>query len=474
MLADAPPPVAALADWALGLQPAQLPPMVARHARLQLLGVIGAAAALGAFGLRGDAASAAGALADAELDPGLLLSGGAAAAALVAAACAGPAHRVDDLVVAVVAANELSARCGLAQALGPRGAALRGKTAGVAAAVARARLEGVAAPALAAAISAALAAPAAEGDPGAAVRSGVAAALARPWAGGDRGALAGGGALSAAWTGLGAAWWTHSLIHRAHPGALRLLVPLQAMDEVLRRHVKAADKRLRADQIERVVVRTGLPLPVGAGAGWPGGARALPALIAALVSSHSLSLDGLRGPLEGDPARLAAVAERVVVEHDPVRALSTPLSVLEVAPQLLGGLSARARLSALGQLLRPTGLGWGPGWWRGLKRLGAAPVVEQLLAAARVSDADLAGARLEQLALRADTELVLHTTRGGSWPERRGLLGGGPAAPWEQTVAGTLALAAPGFGVGIDALRARLEVPGERAAAGWLARAAAP
>jgi hypothetical protein len=286
--------------------------------------------------------------------------------------------------------------------------------------------------------------------------------------------LAGGGALSAAWTGLGAAWWTFSLIHRAHPGALRLLVPLQAMDEVLRRHVKAADKRLRADQIERVIIRTGLPLPLGAGVGWPSGARALPALISALVSSHSLSLEGLRGPLEGDPARLAAVAERVVVEHDPVRALSTPLSVLEVAPQLLGGLSARARLAALGQLLRPAGAPWGPGWWRGLKRIGAAPVIEQLLGAARASDGDLSGARLEQLALRADTELVLQTTRGGSWPERRGLLGGGPAAPWDQTVAGALALAAPGFALDLDALRARLEAPGDTAAAAWLAPAVAP
>jgi hypothetical protein len=283
--------------------------------------------------------------------------------------------------------------------------------------------------------------------------------------------LAGGGGLPAAWTGLGAAWWTHSLIHRAHPGALRLLVPLQAMDEVLRRHVKAAEKRLRADQIERVVVRTGLPLPGAAGpSGWPAAARSLPALIAALVQSHVLSLDGLRAPLEGDLARLAAVAERVVVEHDPVRALSTPLSVLEVAPQLLGGLSARARLAALGQLLRPGAAPLGAGWWRGLKRLPSAALVEQALDAARSSAGDLAGARLDELALRADTELVLSTTRGGSWPERRGLFAGGPAAPWEPTVQGALALAAPGFGVGVDVLRARLDAPGASPAAAWLAR----
>ena len=456
------PPVAALADWALALRPAQVPPMVLRHARLQVVGVLGAAAALG---VRSGGAAAAGALADAELDPGLVLSGGGAAAALVACAGVGPDHSLDDVLMAVIAANEISSRAGLAQALGPRGDALRAQTAGIAAIVARGRIEGVDAPDLAAGLGVALSRPGLGAGPGAAVQAAVADALAHPWRSATRGSLAPTGSLVSAWSGLGAAFWTHGITHRWHPGALPLLVPLQAMHEVLRRHVKAADKRLRADQIERVIVRGGHPgLRAGSGQGWTDGLRCLPALISALVHSHALDLDGLRGPLQAGGEGLAALAGRVELHHDPIRALSTPLSLVEAAPQLLGGLSPRARVDALGRLLRGGGAPPAPGWWRGLKRL----PLDALLTAARNAGGDLGASRLDQLALRADTELVLMTTRGGSWPERRSLTQGGPASAWEPTVDGVLQLAAGGLARPVEVVRGALDAPGDQPASAWL------
>ena len=47
---------------------------------------------------------------------------------------------------------------------------------------------------------------------------------------------------------------------------------------------------------------------------------------------------------------------------------------------------------------------------------------------------DLAAARLDEWQERMDVEVRLHTTRGGTWPERRVLPEGSPGWPWAQTV----------------------------------------
>ena len=63
------------------------------------------------------------------------------------------------------------------------------------------------------------------------------------------------GALGA----FGQAWVGASLRFKLDPGPWATLVPVQAVAEILRRHVKAADKKLRPDQVEGIQVRCGLP-----------------------------------------------------------------------------------------------------------------------------------------------------------------------------------------------------------------------
>lgn len=462
-----------LADWAAALQVEAVPEPVLLHARLQALGVLGLAGALGAEG-----AEAAGLASAAEADPWMPLSGGAFAAVIGALAPPQP-RRLNDVLVAIVAANEVSGRVGLAQALGPRGWALRAQTAGVAAAVARGRAQGLDGRALAGRIGAALC-QSPPSTPGLGLRLAVDAAVRGLGDGVWDVDLEQPGPLMpapvllrAAWTGLGRAWLSRALVHRPHPGPLRAQVPLQALNEVLRRHVKAAEKRLRADQIERI------ELKVGGGAvgeraaqGWPAGAASLGQLAGALVVGHSLELGGLRDAM-AQAERVAAVAACVQVHPDPVRAMLTPLSLLSAMPQLLGGLPWAERARAAGQLLRGSSAALAPKWWRGLPEV----PVEGLMSALRGAGEDLGDARLEELILRFDTELVVHTTRGGAWRERRDRLRGGPGAPWAETVDDTVARAAAGLGgapADVERARAAFEAHGATEAAAWAAPWLAP
>lgn len=469
-MAAADPALLRLAAWAAELHVDAVPEPVLLHARLQALGALGLAGALGAAGAVG-----AGLAAAAEADAWLPLSGGASAA--VEGALSAPGSRaLNDVLVAIVAANEVSGRVGLAQALGPRGWALRAQTAGVAAAVARGRAAGLDARAMAGRIGAALCQPP-PSSPGPALRLAVDAAL--------RGlgddvldvnldepspVMPAPALLRPAWSGLGRAWLSRALVHRPHPGPLRAQVPLQALDEVLRRHVKAAEKRLRFDQIERIELRVGGGALGEVGAlGWPAGAGSLAQLAGALVVGHSLSLGALREAMAPAHAeRVAAVAGRIAVHTDPVRALCTPLSLLSAMPQLLGGLPWGLRARAAGQLLGGARAGLGPAWWRGLPPVS----VEAVLGLLRDAGDDLGEARLEELVLRFDTELVVYTTRGGAWRERRERARGGPGAPWGQTVDDALDRAASGLhGAPAAAAEARaaFEAQGATDAAAWAA-----
>jgi len=249
--------------------------------------------------------------------------------------------------------------------------------------------------------------------------------------------------LRAAFTGLGRAWLSQTLAFAVQPGSPYLQVPLQAVGEILDRHVKAADKRLRADQIDHIEISLGLP-------GWSqvqlaqqhtstdptSLVRRLPQAIGLLVSEYAF------GPAELSPERLEArrdsvaeVARRVEIPHSWTRTADLVDHLVEVAGPLLVGLTNAE--------LRAAGAAWGrrsgglrpppPALGEALAVLRTRP--DRLLARLAWQSGDLADARLEELQLRVGADVRLFTTRGGSWRERRDLSIGSPGWPWADTVA---------------------------------------
>lgn len=178
-----------------------------------------------------------------------------------------------ELVTATVAGNEVGGRIGLARLLDARGVS-HDPVASEAARQAAARRLGDTAPILA----------------------GADVAVPLP------------GALG----GLGSVWLTHTLVVPRFVAPPWCTVALEGLDEILQRHVKAADKRLRADQVERIEVK--LPWPHW-GHEQAAGADTLAHLMGILLSFHGL------GPEElADPAvraeEVAWVAGTVTLTHD--------------------------------------------------------------------------------------------------------------------------------------------------------------
>ncbi len=477
--------IARLAQWACALTAADLPPSVASRTRLQLLGLAGAVkAARGALAANepGDArlVTAAHPREAARLhaalahgyDDALFVGGSGAAAAAAAWACATDqdaagvtesgvtesgvtVSRVtgSSLLCAMVAANEVSGRVAASMLLGG-GAPMT--AAAVAAAVAAGRMRGLDPGQMAHALALALCSAAELPD---AVRFGPGA----PWAAGaaavagfDAVNLAAGGAAGAldaldaadgvlaartgaplrgAFTGLSRAWLTDTLTYKLMPGALPIHAPVQATLEILRRHVRAANKRLRVDQIEQIdVLATAPTVELERRSARHGGLD--PAAICGSVSraigvaavAQELGPEQLtRGWLERERERIFAVARRVTVRHDPSRSRALVTLLVQAAGPLLAGVQPEEAWPVISRLL-----GGGPTLEAARERLRLRP----LLARLQYQSGDLGDARLDEWQPRLSASVRVHTTRGGAWPEEREVPEGAPGWPWEETVAG--------------------------------------
>lgn len=398
-------------------------------------------------------------------------------------------HSVGDVLRATLAGNEVAARVGASTLLGPS-AGLTGSLAlATGVATAAGLLRGLDADGLARALALALSA-----APALSRRVALAGGSARSHAWGAAGvagldavdlAARGTGApldllddragplaaacwipLRHAFTGLGTAWFTETLSFRLDPVHLCAQVPVQATMEILNRHVKAADKRLRADQVAAVEVHTGLP-------GWmlEQHMDTLPGLAAGRVFSSIRRSIGLAvaahslhpRELQGDGAartrqRLSQVADRVTVHHDYERTATLVEHAVAVATPLLSGLTpgelreaGRAALAWHGH--RPKA----PGPLDLVALLRLRPV--QLLERLRYAPHDLGQARLSEWQDRLDCEVRLYTTRGGTWPERRAVAEGGPGWPADDTTKRVRER----FAGGDEALLARAEQLGSTA-----------
>ncbi|MFZ5479200.1 MAG: hypothetical protein ACOZNI_20720 [Myxococcota bacterium] len=467
-----------LAEWARDLTPRDVPDDVLHLARLQHLGAAGAVRAVAPGASGADAVETARLLALYEYDD-FLLAGRAGLGAVTLPWSMAKGHTVEELALATVIGNEIGGRVGLALLLGPRANHADTHAPAAGGAAAGAWLAGESADGIAHAVAGALAA-GGRMAPGQAAGGtvGVRAAEAAKQAIGRTGDLALLEPSSAFWAplcqrplhgafgGLGHAWLTRTLVVKPHAAMAWATVAVQAVHEILKRHVKAADKRLRADQVERIEIRAGLlpwSMDVAADPLDPqsptGLAWSLKRAIGVLVARHGLTAQDLTPEALAEKADdIAAVASRVEVVHDWALTLQTVEHFTRVLGPLFAGLSPM-ELRGVRSRLKETG-GW-PRWTTGDLLPIARARPDRVLRNLRVAPGDLGDVRLDEFRWHLPVEVKLYTTRGGWWPERRALpLGSVPTKDVEA-----VALAKHGG----EGARAALDAPGGADAAGWVA-----
>ncbi len=424
-----------LARGFAALTPEEVPADVRRIVRLQHLAAAGAAVAAGiAPGL-----PAAEHLTAARVEGDDFLAGGSSSLPLLPLlwAAAGGVS-VERLISATVVGNELGARVGLLLSGSGKLGLRRPEPGAVAAAAGMAWLRGAGPDALAGAIASALANPGRL--PGREAEAGDLAQL-------DDYAPLLGGLAPVKLSALNGLYLTRSLVVKSLTVADGLLVALEAVDEVLRRHVRAADKWLRCDQVEKIELRMALPAFIASGAALDGRldaeavCRSLPLAVGVLLARHVL------GPGELSPAALAEraddirhVASKVELRHDWALTLRAAAMVpawnLDLA-------AARRRVGSLGALPLPAS-----GDWSRLIRARPWTRLRDLLSSDPVDD---------QFSGLYPVELKLYTTRGGWWPERRETPRGTAAGGERESLARSRFSLARG-----DGARARRESAAER------------
>jgi hypothetical protein len=406
-------------------------------------------------------------------------------------------HTIEELLCATVAANEVAGRLGAALLLGPTAGEALGPVHALAAATAAARLEGLDASEMAHAMALSLRASAVIpfgatiGVAGTGAKA-IGAAVVHGFdavqqvKNGEQGQLdiveATGGVLDsgcwlplrAAFTGLGKAWLTTTLSYKLLPAADPHQAALQAVDLVLKRHIKAADKRLRGDQILDIEIAMGAP-------GWGlarrssafGGAEAvalpyaLERAVGALVVAHELGEAQLGQAWWNEHGDAAMnVASRVRLVHDWGQTMGIIQALVDVFAPLLAGV----RFSELRQVAK-----------RSVKEHGnlPAPGVADLLVIAkarpdrlmeriRYASGDLADARVDEWQLRFGAQVRVGTIRGGSWPSSQPIAIASPGWSWAETRDLVIEKYAGDDGAAMDRVQRALKATGTNQAKRWV------
>lgn len=405
--------LAELCTWAASLDSGAVPADVLQNARLQQVALAGAARQLAALpSLAGRGNDASGRVArflavpfDDHL-PGGRPGFGAGPAAWEAAG-----GSLGDLLTAMVAANEVAGRIGLATTYQRAAGSVDIRVPRVAAAVVRARFAGVKAAEMERAVLGALGGTTALSPAEAATGSSAASIASGRSEAGELGA----DALPALAPPV-RSWLTRQLGVGRFPGLPANTVALDGLDVILGRHLRAGEKRLRLDQVERIEVRVAfgpeaMQSAVGALSPPSLGAYSLAEAMALLVAHHELGVGWLEAGASGERAAdVAGLAERVSVVHDWKLSVRKALALSAALGPVLGGQGRRKAVRA------------------GLSRLNGLPDADAVLAALREQPwtlfaglgrtGGLEACELESAAVWP-TEIKLYTTRGGWWPERR-------------------------------------------------------
>jgi 2-methylcitrate dehydratase PrpD len=255
--------------------------------------------------------------------------------------------------------------------------------------------------------------------------------------------------LRAAFGGLGDTWLTRTLSFPPHPGSLLVQVPVQGVQEILRRHIKAADKRLRVDQLHRIEVRTGfLTCAAEAVASrWPGihaatVTRSPSRAIGALVAAQALGAEQVSPAwLDEHRDEVAAAAGRVEIQQDAERTRAMADHLVEVLGPLFAGVTAQELQQAAHRARHE--LHW-PHKASLANLLSRPSHLDRLVEKARASSGDFSRVDARAVRFPLGADIKLYTTRGGWWPEHREIPEGSPGWNWEETVQNVISLGTGG------------------------------
>ena len=215
------------------------------------------------------------------------------------------------------------------------------------------------------------------------------------------------------------AWLSSALILSDVPGPAVFHPALQALAEILNRHLKAADKRLRWDQVQSIKVT------VPAMEGWlvhrnvPLHAvhRSLPWLLSILVVGHAL------GPAELEPGwirknldRIHHVLSRVEIIWEPRSNLDGWLNAIKTVPWLFCGLAPDEVFGAIPMPLQ--------------KRF----ILRHRVGVSKSLADTTRALHLDDFQFSFPSGIQLYTTRGGRWPERRSIPRNGPGTTTEESL----------------------------------------
>ncbi|MBM4365735.1 MAG: hypothetical protein FJ102_05930, partial [Deltaproteobacteria bacterium] len=225
----------------------------------------------------------------------------------------------------------------------------------------------------------------------------------------------------------GTRWITRTLAIKRWPSTPWGDVAIEAVNVILGRHLRAAEKRLRADQIDRVEIRTGFGPPCTEAAAVnlqapSAAAWSVAEGTAVLVALHELHPALLEAGALGDrEADARALVPRVsVMHHWKLSAREAVATARTLGPVL--GEAGLATVLRAGQRLVIGRPGADELW----------PLVQErpwsVIGPLR-RKGDLADVNVDGYVHCFPVEVKLYTTRGGWWPERRHApVGQGPGA----------------------------------------------
>ncbi|MGB0639788.1 MAG: hypothetical protein ACPGTU_10675, partial [Myxococcota bacterium] len=218
-----------------------------------------------------------------------------------------------------------------------------------------------------------------------------------------------------------------------------------AVNEVLQRHIKAADKRLRADQIDRITIR--VPAPSVALDQWMErhGLREAASLghavrhgIGALVVDHALGVEQLtEDGWEDRRIAYGKIASKVRVEHDLSLTLDLMGHMVDTVAPLIGGVT-ESEWKTLAEKVRRPEVAWPSVSFTDVRNL-VQHRPDKWFKTIRYASRNLADSRLSEWQMRLGSSIEIATTRGGTWPEQRTIPADGPGWSWQSTKESVLA-----------------------------------
>jgi hypothetical protein len=233
-----------------------------------------------------------------------------------------------------------------------------------------------------------------------------------------------------AFNGLGECWLGRTTSYSLSPGNLFSKVAVQGVQEILRRHIKAADRRLRVDQVDRIVVRTNaLALDLNGKDIDPAAiCRSIPSQIGLALATNDLSAPQFHPDVLAEHHdAIRTIAQKVVLSHDWVSTIGLMQEMRSSLSPVYGETSPRKLLS---QFASGSGVP-DRSQWADLIKSRPDRIFRKSTASTNMADMDTLSFRYPFA-----IEAKLYTTRGGWWPERRGTPSGAPGWSWQAILDG--------------------------------------